>query len=111
MAAFVGVTRERFRADYAHRLRGHWSLNERQVGGQYDCVFLRRDDDGKAQCAIYPVRPAQCRTWPFWPDNLSSPRSWQRASRHCPGITRGIEGEGDFYPIEQIRIRREATPD
>ena len=27
----------------------------------------------RKSCSIYGVRPLQCRTWPFWPENLASP--------------------------------------
>ncbi|MFW6133482.1 MAG: YkgJ family cysteine cluster protein [Planctomycetota bacterium] len=69
-----------------------------------DCVFLRRDGDGRCGCAIYPVRPVQCRTWPFWPVNLKSPDTWARAALRCPGINRG-----DRIDHDTIRARREQT--
>jgi Fe-S-cluster containining protein len=77
--------------------------NER---GQYDCVFLRRDEKGRGLCSIYPVRPTQCRTWPFWPENLSSKRAWITAKKRtpCPGMD-----NGKLVPIHQIRIQRDAT--
>ena len=53
-----------------------------------DCIFLR-NVDGVKQCRIYSVRPGQCRTWPFWPENLFSPDDWNRAALRCPGINRG----------------------
>jgi len=49
-----------------------------------DCPFL----SGK-RCKIYPVRPAQCRTFPFWEENLSSPRAWKKLAEFCPGIDTG----------------------
>ena len=52
--------------------------------GNGDCCMLR---EGK--CRIYAARPLQCRTWPFWPSNVSSPRAWQDAGRRCPGIGKG----------------------
>ena len=66
----------------------------------FDCIFLKRDKEGKSLCSIYPVRPTQCRTWPFWPENLKTPRHWARAAKNCPGMKNG----GTFYPIEQVRI-------
>src|ERR1051325_11004616 len=42
------------------------SLREKANG---DCVFY----DRKAGCTIYPVRPRQCRTWPFWQSNVTDP--------------------------------------
>ncbi|GAB4137557.1 MAG: YkgJ family cysteine cluster protein [Planctomycetaceae bacterium] len=64
-----------------------------------DCVFF----DGKTRrCTIYPVRPQQCRTWPFWNSNLKEPRDWEAAGRGCPGI-----GQGELVPLEVIRERAE----
>jgi len=75
------------------------SLTERPGG---DCVFLDRRD-GKAFCSIYPVRPQQCRTWPFWDSNLASPQSWEDATRTCPGMNHGRHYE--FVAIEEVRFR------
>ncbi|MFH1615735.1 MAG: YkgJ family cysteine cluster protein [Planctomycetota bacterium] len=49
-----------------------------------DCIFLQ---EGK--CVIYPVRPNQCRTWPFWAFNLISPDAWNSAAKRCNGLNRG----------------------
>jgi len=109
IAEHLGMSEEAFYGKYARRELSRWTLDEVKVGfGKYDCVFLQEDERGRRGCSIYPVRPQQCRTWPFWPENLESPRSWQRASRTCPGIGAGTEGEGKFYPIEQIRIIRDS---
>lgn len=51
------------------------------------CVFLSADD----QCRIYPVRPRQCRTYPFWPEIVVSARAWNDESRHCEGMKRVTE--------------------
>lgn len=110
MAAFAHITPEQFRDLHTHRVGRRWTLNERKVDGKYDCIFLKRDDEGKALCGIYAVRPMQCRTWPFWPDNLRSQRAWDKGARGCPGMARGKQGEGDFYPVEHIRIQRDNTP-
>lgn len=48
------------------------------------CVFLK--DGRETACSIYPARPKQCRTWPFWPELLRSPETLQEAMRLCPGI-------------------------
>ncbi|HAR41101.1 MAG TPA: hypothetical protein DCS07_00455, partial [Bdellovibrionales bacterium] len=34
------------------------------------CRFLK-----KKRCTIYKARPTQCRTWPFWPDNMNA-KTW-----------------------------------
>ena len=49
------------------------------------CPFL---EDGN-RCGIYPVRPKQCATWPFWTENLSR-AAWEGpVKRDCPGIDHG----------------------
>lgn len=49
-----------------------------------DCIFLENN-----QCQIYPVRPMQCRTFPFWPENLKSAFRWKQTAHQCPGINLG----------------------
>ncbi|MBM3198930.1 MAG: YkgJ family cysteine cluster protein, partial [Chlamydiae bacterium] len=49
--------------------------------GQYDCIFLK-----DKRCTIYPVRPKQCKTFPWWTENLSSPKAWEEAAKSCEGI-------------------------
>jgi len=61
-----------------------------------DCIFY----DPAAGCTIYPVRPAQCRTWPFWESNLTSEEEWQQAEGRCPGA-----GQGELIPAEEITRR------
>jgi len=62
-----------------------------------DCVFLQESRREKV-CMIYPVRPRQCRSWPFWPNNLAGPDAWNTAAQKCPGINRGVS-----YSPEQIQ--------
>ncbi len=71
--------------------RGKVSLNEYANG---DCVFF---DSQKRGCTIYPVRPIQCRTWPFWKSNTESPDLWKETQRDCPGA-----GTGNFVSLEEI---------
>lgn len=92
IAKHLGVSEAAFYKEYAHRVEGSWSLRERPFEGGFDCVFLDREKvPGKAVCSIYQDRPTQCRTWPFWPENLRSPRAWATAKRTtpCPGMDRG----------------------
>lgn len=62
-----------------------------------DCTFL---DGETRRCTIYPVRPAQCRTWPFWNSNLESPQAWKDAQTVCPGM-----GNGDLVQLSIIQER------
>lgn len=71
---------------------GRVSLTEYANG---DCTFF---DGETRRCTIYPVRPAQCRTWPFWRSNLESPQAWKDVQVECPGA-----GHGSLVPLEAIR--------
>lgn len=111
MAESVGLSVEEFLRRYAHTVHGRLTLNEVSTKRGYDCVFLRIDsNNGKALCSIYESRPQQCRSWPFWPENLRGSSAWRAAAKTCPGMQAGLKGEGQFYPVDQIRIIRDSTP-
>lgn len=71
---------------YVRRVGLRLSLREQRGG---DCVFLVRGAGGVTSCVIHPVRPTQCRTWPFWASNLNTPEAWNKAARGCPGMNVG----------------------
>jgi hypothetical protein len=85
ISVFLGRTDGWLDKGQLRRVGLRYSLTEKPGG---DCVFLERVD-GKSQCSIYPVRPLQCRTWPFWNENLRSPEAWDQAHRKCPGMNTG----------------------
>jgi Fe-S-cluster containining protein len=104
LARAVGLSEAMFREKYARRIGRRWSLIERKTEHGYDCVFLDRSSvPGKAVCSVYQARPTQCRTWPFWPENLESSDAWDQAKQGtpCPGMNRGT-----LIPIESIRVQR-----
>jgi len=70
----------------------------------YDCVFLTRSDKGVG-CSIYPVRPMQCKTWPFWHYNLESGDDFLENTRRCPGINRGR-----LFTLEEIEGTLKKSP-
>lgn len=105
MAEDLGMPHGEFLQAHARTIDGRWSLNESRTEHGYDCVFLdRTTQPGKALCRVYRSRPVQCRTWPFWDENLTSRRAWDSARRRtpCPGMD-----TGQLIPIEQIRIQRD----
>lgn len=107
MAKFLKMSLSAFRKQYTRKIFGRQSLTENHTEHGFDCSFLARDENGKALCSVYPVRPAQCRSWPFWNENLRSEHSYDAASERCPGMTRGLHGTGRHYPIDEIRIIRD----
>lgn len=101
MAADLGITPAQFLRDFTHEGPHGRSLNETHTEHGFDCVFLdRKSSPGKALCRVYRARPAQCRTWPFWPDNLTSKHHWNRAGRTCPGLN-----TGELHSPKAIQLR------
>jgi hypothetical protein len=116
LAAHLRLTPEETVEQYCRKINGKFSLKEtRSVSGKYDCVFLkeikpprssRKGDvivQAKRVCGIYEVRPLQCRTWPFWPENLESKQAWEGETRKCPGMN-----TGKHYSPRQIEALRDA---
>lgn len=90
IASFLGISPQAAADACCRTVGNRTSLREvRNAVGQYDCIFLAGQSDGRRVCRIYDVRPAQCRAWPFWEGNLIDPDAWRRAARKCPGIDRG----------------------
>lgn len=93
IAAYLGEPVEEVKALYTRWTTRGRTLRENANG---DCVFY----DRQAGCTIYPTRPPQCRTWPFWESNVATPESWQQTCAICPG-----SGQGDLIPAEEITRR------
>lgn len=84
-----------FQKKYVRKIGDEWSLKELADG---DCVFLKRTAGGKAICSVYEDRPAQCRTWPFWTENVQTPEAWGHVAEDCPGVNRG-----EFHSLPVIQ--------
>ncbi|WP_457595838.1 YkgJ family cysteine cluster protein [Hydrogenimonas sp.] len=81
MAAFLKMEREAFIKRYLEKVGYRYTIKEKVVvEGEYDCIFF---DRAKKRCEIYPVRPMQCRTYPFW-DYFKE--HTEELKRECPGI-------------------------
>ncbi|HSE41403.1 MAG TPA: YkgJ family cysteine cluster protein [Acidobacteriota bacterium] len=88
IAEFLGMDDFEFTKRYVRKVHQKFSLIEMPNG---DCVFY---DQG---CKIYPVRPTQCRTFPFWPEIISRPGAWKIAAQECPGMN-----QGELHSAEEI---------
>src|SRR5688572_14598868 len=121
LAEFLRVTPEQVVERYCRKVNGRFSLKEnRTPQGNYDCVFLKeqpvpaaaaaREGEGgrvvqtRRVCSVYPVRPLQCRTWPFWSENLSSPERWEQSAKRCHGMNSGRR----TFTREQMEALRDA---
>lgn len=90
IAEYRGETVDEIEGCYTRLVEGERSLREKLNG---DCIFY----DRREGCTIYPVRPAQCRTWPFWESNVEAPETWRQTCDVCPGA-----GQGALITAEEI---------
>jgi uncharacterized protein len=92
LATYRGETVQEFSRRFVRRVGDDYSLIEKPGG---DCIFW----DKEVGCTVYPARPVQCQTWPFWPENIESPEAWEGVQRVCPG-----SGKGQVFGVEEIRM-------
>jgi Fe-S-cluster containining protein len=57
------------------------------------CAFLIPDG-----CAIHNGKPLQCRSYPFWHENMTSKSMWKLVEGFCPGV-----GVGPAATVATIR--------
>ncbi len=98
IATHLGISRPQFLQTYTRSIFGRVSLREDRI--TYDCIFLK-----DKKCQIYSVRPLQCRTFPWWKENLSTPEQWKEASRRCEGIDHEDAPVVSFKVIEEEKNR------
>lgn len=82
IADFLCIEVDLFTKDYLKKIKYRYSIKEIQKGDSFECIFFDRDKKG---CSIYPVRPSQCESFPFWDyfkDKIS------KVEKECPGIVR-----------------------
>ncbi|MEM7393378.1 MAG: YkgJ family cysteine cluster protein, partial [Verrucomicrobiota bacterium] len=88
MARHFGVTTLQFTKRYCDKTDDHFHLK----APEKDCMFL-----ADTQCSVYQARPTQCRTWPFWPENMNAKVWASDVASFCPGV-----GKGKLYSPEEI---------
>ncbi len=87
IASFLSLTPEMFEERYV--VRTSRSIRLRKPPNR-QCHFHLDN-----RCAIHPVKPTQCRTFPFWPELIESEQEWNQAAAYCPGM-----GKGELVQIE-----------
>ena len=80
-----------FKKKYCDTTNGLLHFKETKKNG--NCQFLKKN-----KCSIYEARPTQCRTWPFWKENIN-PKKWNKEIiNFCPGI-----GKGEIINFSKIK--------
>lgn len=83
LARFLGLTPSQLRQSHCQRIGEVLALRDGPDGEA--CILL-----GAEGCRAWRARPLQCRTWPFWPENLEGPDAFaRRVGSFCPGAGRG----------------------
>ena len=82
LSKFFNKSVKKFKNLYCHNSEGYFHLKEIYKNG--NCIFLKNK-----KCTVYTSRPSQCRTWPFWKDNMNVKVWNQDISINCPGIGKG----------------------
>jgi Fe-S-cluster containining protein len=96
IAGHLGLSEDTFRERWCEREDG-WTILRTDAPA---CPFLGEE----GRCGIYPVRPKQCATWPFWEENLER-AAWEGpVADCCPGL-----GKGPLYSREEIEGRAAET--
>jgi uncharacterized protein len=88
MAEHLGLSTRAFTAKHCQKTDGLFHLKDPAK----NCQFL----DG-ARCTVYAARPGQCRSWPFWPENMNRKVWTLEVRRDCPGV-----GQGRLYSRQEI---------
>lgn len=91
IADTLGCPENVFKTNFTRIVDGERSLNEKK---NYDCIFLK---DNK--CQIYKVRPKQCRTYPWWPENIKTKKDWKALKKECEGVE---HPDGEIIPLSEI---------
>ena len=90
LSAYKKLSKKDFIEFYCDKTDKYTHLKEVFKNG--NCQFLE-----KKQCSVYEARPMQCRTWPFWSENLNTKIWNEEILKFCPGI-----GRGDIISSKEI---------
>ena len=80
---YFKISIKKFKDEYCQITDGFIHLLEKtELDGS--CIFLKNK-----KCSVYTSRPSQCRTWPFWNENMNAKVWNEDISLNCPGIGKG----------------------
>ncbi len=104
LASFLHATYKEITEKYCRPVAIHdikrLSLKEKQ---NYDCIFWENN-----RCSVYKARPLQCKSYPFWPQNLVCRSVWNNLEKECPGVNHGKKYS--YRKIEKILHQRKTEP-
>jgi Fe-S-cluster containining protein len=104
LANHLGLAPAEFRRRFCGKTEGLWHLADLPAASA--CRFL----DG-TRCTVYEARPTQCRTWPFWPENMDAKKWDADVAAFCPGVGRGrLWTEAEIRAVVEQQQRADEEP-
>jgi len=100
ISQYLGMTQDAFRKHYVRKVGDRFSLVEDPQ--TFSCPFLK-----DKRCSIYPTRPKQCQTFPWWLQNLRSEKAFKEAGKICEGIN---HPDGKLYSSDEIMQTLSESP-
>lgn len=82
MAAYLGKTVGEFWRDHGVFTHPEEEVPVLEARDGRGCPLLTED----RKCSVHPVKPSQCKTWPFWSDMIEDAQVWEAAKSYCPGL-------------------------
>jgi len=73
-----------------------------RIGRDHRCTLLGENN----RCTVYPVRPLQCQTYPYWPEIMDTEQHWQGEAARCEGIDQGQVVSVTKIRAELARLKR-----
>lgn len=81
ISGFLGIEEDTFLQDYCKNIGKKITIKETRSKNEYFCIFFEEERG----CKIYPVRPEQCRSYPFWP-RYKNKKNINEVCKECIGI-------------------------
>ena len=82
LCVYLQIDFNKLEKGYLKKVNYRYSLLEKPINKrEFACIFL---DEKTNRCSVYPARPLQCRSFPFW-DSLKE-ISLEELQKECPGI-------------------------
>jgi len=79
IADFLKIDIEDFKKDFLKKEKYRYTIKEVKIKKEYHCIFFNKG------CQIYPVRPKQCKTYPFW-ERYKDKKNLDEVIKECPAI-------------------------
>jgi Fe-S-cluster containining protein len=78
IAAFLKISLREAKRKYVHTRNNKKILKDSEKAA---CIFLSNN-----KCRIYPVRPKQCRSFPFWLEIMKDKKKWLSYLKDCQAL-------------------------